>query len=115
MEFSTNHKSKGRETDWVIVLENKSNMNGYGFPSEIQDDPDLRMALTQEENFPHAEERRLFYVATTRARRGVFLVAPTGEASDSIREIDPRPRSEANDESDPTVYEPLVYVDENAA
>ena len=89
VEYSTIHRAKGREADWVIVLENKSGANGRGFPSEIADDPVLNMLLPENEKFVHAEERRLFYVAVTRARRGVFLFAPSGEASAFIREIDP--------------------------
>ena len=103
MEFSTIHRSKGRESDWVVVLENKLHPDGCGFPSEIQDDPVLRMALTQGEQFPHAEERRLFYVAITRARRGVFLLTPAGEASEFIQEIDPRINNE---------YAPFVFTKE---
>lgn len=38
-----------------------------GFPSEIIDDSLLDMALPASEPFEHAEERRLFYVALTRA------------------------------------------------
>lgn len=33
------------------------------FPSEIMDDPLLNLVLPEPENFEHAEERRLFYVA----------------------------------------------------
>ncbi len=115
MEFSTIHKSKGRESDWVIVLENKSNLKGYCFPSETQDDPVLRMVLMKGDNFPNAEERRLFYVAVTRTRRGVFLLAPIGEASDFIREIDPRTGKEAGRGSGQSVYEPFVYVEGDVA
>ncbi|MGI9558801.1 MAG: UvrD-helicase domain-containing protein [Thermodesulfobacteriota bacterium] len=90
IEFSTIHQSKGRETDWVIVLDNEFDIYGYGFPSGIQDDPVLRMVLEEEANFPDAEERRLFYVAVTRARKGVFLLTPSSKASTFILEIDER-------------------------
>lgn len=110
MEFSTIHKSKGRESDWVVVAENKSDMEGYSFPSEIQDDPVLRMVKMQRENFPNAEERRLFYVAVTRTRKGVFLLVPDGEASEFIKEIDPRMGKEANHASAQSKYEPFVHV-----
>lgn len=114
IEFSTIHRAKGREANWVIVLENKSGLNGDGFPSETQDDPVLRMVRT-EEDFSNAEERRLFYVAVTRARKGVFLLTPAGEASDFIQEIDPRTRERANHEPGRSVYEPFVYIEDSAA
>ena len=43
---------------------------------QIEDDPVLELVLpvTGESASPFAEERRLFYVAMTRARRGVYLV-----------------------------------------
>ena len=71
-EFSTVHKAKGLEADYVLVLDLKNHR--YGFPSMIEDDPLIELVLSpsSEENFPHAEERRLFYVATTRAKRAVI-------------------------------------------
>ncbi len=110
IEFSTIHGSKGKEADWVVVVENKSDMNGTGFPSSVQDDPVLKMVLTQKENFPDAEERRLFYVAITRTRQGVFLLVPNGEASDFIKEIDPRPKKQPNGEFIQSEYAPFVDV-----
>jgi len=75
IEFSTIHQSKGSEKDWVIILDNEFDFNGYGFPSGIQNDPVLNMVLDEDVIFPNAEERRLFYVAITRARKGGFLLA----------------------------------------
>lgn len=74
IEFGTIHNSKGREKDWVIVLDNEFDVDGYGFPSGIQNDPVLNMILETDTKFPNAEERRLFYVANTRARKEVFLL-----------------------------------------
>ena len=39
----------------------------YGFPSDIAGDPVLHLAMPSPDTFTHAEERRLFYVALTRA------------------------------------------------
>ena len=47
----------------------------FGFPSEIVDDPLLDLVLPEPEEFDHAEERRLFYVAMTRARKTVTVSA----------------------------------------
>lgn len=66
IEFLTVHKSKGLEADYVILLQ--CNKDTYGFPSLISDDPVLNYVLTQSDQFPYGEERRLFYVAITRAK-----------------------------------------------
>jgi DNA helicase-4 len=68
----TIHRSKGLEADYVIVMGLTSDR--YGFPSEISDDPLLEMVLAEPDNYPHAEERRLFYVALTRAKKQVHLI-----------------------------------------
>ena len=66
IEFLTVHKSKGLEADYVILLQ--CNKDTYGFPSLVSDDPVLNYVLTKSDQFPYGEERRLFYVAVTRAK-----------------------------------------------
>lgn len=66
IEFLTVHKSKGLEADYVIILQ--CNKDTYGFPSQVSDDPVLDNVLTKSDQFPYGEERRLFYVAITRAK-----------------------------------------------
>lgn len=66
IEFLTVHKSKGLEADYVIILQ--CNKDIYGFPSMISDDPVLKYVLTKDDQYPFGEERRLFYVAITRAK-----------------------------------------------
>lgn len=66
IEFLTVHKSKGLEADYVILLQ--CNKDTYGFPSLVSDDPVLNYVLTKSDRFPYGEERRLFYVAITRAK-----------------------------------------------
>ena len=79
IKFRTVHASKGLEADFVIVVDM---VNGrLGFPSEILDDPVLDLVLTEEDHFSNAEERRLFYVALTRARRTVYLLTDTNESA----------------------------------
>ena len=79
IEFLTIHRSKGLEADFVVVLDVIAGR--YGFPSEIADDPVLTLVLAETEPFPNAEERRLFYVALTRAREGVYLLTRDPESA----------------------------------
>ena len=85
LSYMTVHRSKGLEADYVVVLELCSGK--YGFPSEIADDPLLDLVLAASEEHLNAEERRLFYVAITRARRGVFLLADGRAPSAFITEM----------------------------
>ena len=83
--WKTIHGSKGLEADYVIVVGLCSGK--YGFPSEIEDDPLLRLVLGNPECHPNAEERRLLYVALTRARRHAYLLAEGGRRSSFITEL----------------------------
>lgn len=70
------HAAKGLEADYVVM-----GLRGgpWGFPSQVVDDPLFEMVLTQADSHPHGEERRLFYVALTRARNRTYLVCETGQ------------------------------------
>lgn len=72
IEFLTVHKSKGLEADYVIILQ--CNKDTYGFPSLVSDDPVLNYVLTKSDQYPYGEERRLFYVAITRAKVKTFIL-----------------------------------------
>lgn len=85
IEFLTVHAAKGLEADVVIILGLQAGR--YGFPGDIQDDPLMRLVMPPVEDFPHAEERRLFYVALTRARSRVYLVACARRPSPFVVEI----------------------------
>ena len=87
VRFSTVHSAKGREADYVIVLDMIDSK--YGFPCQVTDDPLLEIVAPPlgERSYPHAEERRLFYVALTRARKGVYLVTDPTNPSPFVREI----------------------------
>ena len=82
---STAHSSKGSEADYVVIIGLKSGK--HGFPSEMADDPVLEMVLADGEAFEFAEERRLFYVALTRARKRVYLVTDAASPSSFVREV----------------------------
>ena len=81
----TVHRSKGLEADYVVLLGLCSGK--YGFPAEIDDDPLLDLVLASAEGYPDAEERRLLYVAVTRARRHVFLLVEGGPPSSFAMEL----------------------------
>ena len=83
--YRTVHRSKGLEADYAVVLGLCSGK--HGFPSEITDDPLLDLVLAAPEAHPNAEERRLLYVAITRARRQVYLLAEGGPPSSFAREL----------------------------
>lgn len=85
LRFMTVHASKGLEADHVVILRTTSGR--MGFPSEIVDDPLLHMVLPEAETFDHAEERRLFYVALTRARKSVTILADRMTPSVFAREL----------------------------
>lgn len=72
IELLTVHKSKGLEADYVIVLQ--CNKDTYGFPSLVSDDPVLNYVLTKSDLYPYGEERRLFYVAITRAKVKTYVL-----------------------------------------
>ncbi|WP_141013061.1 UvrD-helicase domain-containing protein [Nocardioides sambongensis] len=83
VSFQTVHSSKGLEADHVII----PGLSRGAFPSIKEDDPLLRLALPEGDEFPHAEERRLFYVALTRARETVLLIARNGRESEFVTEL----------------------------
>ncbi len=84
-EQSTVHAAKGREADYVVVLDLTDERRG--FPSQLEDDPLLDLVAPPAEPFEFAEERRLFYVALTRARHGVYLLADPLRPSPFVTEL----------------------------
>jgi DNA helicase-4 len=86
IRFLTAHRSKGLEDDYVIITNCSSGT--YGFPSEISDDPLLNFLLSKADQFPNGEERRLFYVAMTRAKKHVSFLVNNDYTSKFIDEIE---------------------------
>ena len=72
--FLSIHKAKGLEAEHVIILNSKNQI--LGFPSKIADDEVLSMVTSHQEKYMYAEERRLFYVALTRAKYTCHLIVP---------------------------------------
>lgn len=90
IRFLTVHQSKGLEADYVIILNNRDAK--LGFPAHVKDPP-LKAELvkiTEELRLDQAsvnEERRLFYVALTRAKKQVILLTVDGKESSFIKEL----------------------------
>lgn len=83
--FMTAHSSKGLGYDDVIIVNGKNEI--YGFPSKIEDDPVLSFVIKGDRAIDYAEERRLFYVAMTRTKNRVFMIAPEQNPSEFMVEI----------------------------
>jgi len=83
--FLSVHSAKGLEADHVILV--NCNQGAYGFPSLIEDDPILDFVLSKSESFPFAEERRLFYVAMTRAKKRMYVLYDQQRPSPFISEF----------------------------
>lgn len=79
----TFHAAKGKEADYALLvgLENKS------LPSRVKTAPILEALLPEAERFKYAEERRLFYVALTRAKKQLVLVVPKQSPSEFVAEL----------------------------
>ncbi len=77
--LSTIHSSKGLEYDCVYLLDVIDNV----LPSITSDKLDDKEDIKQYE-----EERRLFYVAMTRAKKELYLFSCTGESSEFVTEVD---------------------------
>jgi len=87
VEYLTVHRSKGLQADYTIILNCVSGQ--YGFPSEHADDPILNLLLSKSDQFKNGEERRLFYVALTRAKKKTYITTNTTYTSKFVNEIDP--------------------------
>ncbi|MBI4210315.1 MAG: UvrD-helicase domain-containing protein [Candidatus Diapherotrites archaeon] len=85
----TVHQSKGLEARKVLILNADNGL--FGFPCELEN-PTLIEPAKPESAEPRPreeEERRLFYVAITRAKEEATLFAMKGTASKFIEEIRP--------------------------
>ncbi len=82
LSFMTCHASKGKEADFVILL----NVDEGQFPAKVKQHHLNQALAASAESYPFAEERRLFYVALTRAKEKVW-VTYQGQGSAFVREL----------------------------
>jgi DNA helicase-4 len=80
------HSAKGLEADIVIII--NCNSGKFGLPNQMADDPTLNLLLSEADQFENGEERRLFYVAMTRAKEMLYLVTDSYNKSKFITEIE---------------------------
>ncbi|WP_298347918.1 UvrD-helicase domain-containing protein [uncultured Dokdonia sp.] len=85
LSFFSVHRSKGLEADFVFIL--NCNSGKIGFPSEMMDDPVLNLILGNSESYPNSEERRLFYVALSRAKEKTVCISNANFTSKFIIEL----------------------------
>lgn len=82
IEAMSIHKSKGLGADQVIIL----NVTNKDFPDRDRKNFWLKNLFDDHdfvENYPDAEERRIFYVALTRTKKDVYLMTPKEKSKES--------------------------------
>jgi DNA helicase-4 len=79
------HKAKGLEATVVIVANASDHL--FGFPSKVENQ-DVIEPVRMSRGNDEAEERRLFYVAITRATKRLHLIARRGLPSPYLAEIE---------------------------
>lgn len=86
--FHSMHGSKGQQADYVFILGmHRVEHDFFCFPSEREEDPLLQLVLPAKESVVDAEERRLFYVALTRAKHQVVLLTQERYPSRYVLEL----------------------------
>ncbi|OEG73865.1 AAA family ATPase [Shewanella colwelliana] len=85
IECQSFHASKGKEADYVVIMGMQTGK--HGFPSMKVTPPILDAFLPKAEAFEFAEERRLFYVALTRAKHRAYVLADMTDASPFVVEL----------------------------
>ncbi len=84
INYLTAHKSKGLESNNIILINITNDI--MGFPSKIEN-PNIIKDITNKEQYPLDEERRLFYVAITRTKNNVFILLEKGNISVFAEEL----------------------------
>ncbi|EMJ3153241.1 DNA helicase IV [Yersinia enterocolitica] len=85
IDFMTIHASKGQQADYVIIA--GLHEGNDGFPAVVRESILEDVLLPPPEDFPDAEERRLLYVAMTRAKHQVWLLQDTANPSIFVNKL----------------------------
>ena len=85
IHYWTLHGSKGLEADYCIII--GFTRGKMGFPSENKEDVVIDALLPLTDSYKHSEERRLLYVAITRAKHKSYLIADSENPSVFITEL----------------------------
>ena len=85
IKMQTIHWSKGTEYPYVFVVGLKGGL--YGFPNVYADKDIKRVILDISIQEKEAEERRIFYVAMTRAKKKLFLIAEHNNKSEFLFDL----------------------------
>lgn len=80
--YSTVHASKGLESDFIFIMD----VNEDVFPAK-NTAQGMEGVLLMLDEIEHAEERRLFYVALTRAKHLCWICTDPMKTSPFIREL----------------------------
>lgn len=86
--FCSMHKAKGITRDIIIII--NANSGSHGIPATRGSNPVAETLLTKLDDYPHAEERRLWYVAITRAKEKTIIVSDATRISPFVFEISPK-------------------------
>ena len=79
------HKSKGLQARVVFILDVVKGL--YGFPCEIENPDIYELAINGPKRPREEEERRIFYVAATRAKEDLIIYSQKNAMSDFLGEI----------------------------
>ncbi|MEJ5140472.1 MULTISPECIES: UvrD-helicase domain-containing protein [Acinetobacter] len=85
IKYWTFHGSKGLEADYCILIgffQGKT-----GFPNKNKEEIIVESLLPLLDSYEHSEERRLLYVALTRAKKKCYLLADPMAPSEFINEL----------------------------
>jgi len=86
IEFMTIHASKGQQAEYVIII--GLHEGSDGFPAPTRESILEQILLPEPENFADAEERRLLYVAITRAKHQVWLIQDKERPSVFVEQLE---------------------------
>jgi ATP-dependent exoDNAse (exonuclease V) beta subunit (contains helicase and exonuclease domains) len=85
IDFMTAHGAKGLGYENAIIINARDAV--MGFPCKIDDDPLMKLIIGNGDDFEFGEERRLFYVAMTRTKNRLYIIAPRFRPSSFLLQL----------------------------